>query len=155
MKKSGFTLLEVFVSLTILTVAVLGLFILAKQTISFLPLSEQRLIASYLAQEGVEIVRNLRDVNRLKGVSWDLGLTGYAAGGEADYSSASLVAWTGRYLRNSGAFYGYAGATLTPYQRKISLTPNGSQILMVNVEILWQERGRSHTLSVREDLYNW
>lgn len=153
--QSGFTLLEVFVSLTILTLAVLGLFILARQTVSFLPLSEQRLIASYLAQEGVEIVRNLRDVNRLRGVNWDLGLTACSAGCEADYSSASLVAWTGRYLRNSGTFYGYSGATLTSYQRKISLTPNGSNILMVNVEIFWSERGRSHTLSVREDLYNW
>lgn len=153
--KKGFTLIEVFVSLTIMTVAILGLFILIRQTASSLPLSGQRLVASYLAQEGVEIVRNLRDVNRLKGLSWDLGLTGCTAGCEADYTSSSLVAWTSRYLRNDGSFYSYGGSTLTLYQRKISITPNGSNILMVNVEIFWSEKGRSHSLSAREDLYNW
>ena len=152
---AGFTLIEVFVSLTIMTVAILGLFILVRQTVSALPLSGQRLVASYLAQEGVEIVRNLRDANRLRGVNWDLGLTSCTAGCEADYASQSLAAWTSRYLKLDSSFYSYGGSTATPYQRKITLTPNGSDILMVNVEIFWSEKERSHTLSVREDLYNW
>ena len=155
MKQKGFTLIEVFVSLTIMTVAIFGLFILVRQTVSALPFSGQRLVASYLAQEGVEIVRNLRDANRLKGLNWDLGLTVCAAGCEADYASQSPAAWMGRYLKLDGSFYGYGGATATPYQRKITLTPNGSNILMVNVEIFWSEKERSHALSVREDLYNW
>lgn len=152
----GFTLLEVFVSLTIMTVAILGLFILVRQTVSSLPLSGQRLTASYLAQEGVEIVRNLRDANKITAADWKQGLENCLApaGCEVDYASQSLTAWMNRYLKLDGSFYSYSGSTPTLYQRKITLTP-GSDILMVNVEISWQEKGRSHSLSVREDLYNW
>ncbi len=153
----GFTLIEVFVSLTIMTVGILGLFTLVQQTTSALPISGQRLVASYLAQEGVEIVRNLRDTNRLKQINWSAGLTSCGTGCEADYTSQSLPAFTGRYLKNDGSFYNYSGTTPTPYQRKITITitPGESNILMVNVEIFWSEKGRSHALSVREDLYNW
>jgi prepilin-type N-terminal cleavage/methylation domain-containing protein len=154
--KQGFTLLEVLISLTIITVGVVGVFALVQQTISLLPVSEQRLAASYLVQEGMEIVRNLRDTNIVKGEAWDFGLTGCAAGCEADYLSSSLTAWgAGRYLLDNGTFYNYSSGTATLYQRKITIDSSVTDVLKITIEVSWQEKTRSHSIRTREDIYNW
>lgn len=162
-KKSGFTLLEVLFALLVMTVAIIGVFSLVQQTTSFLPLSGQRLVASYLAQEGIEIVRNLRDTNKIKGNDWLTGLTGCASGCEADYSSQSLVSWTGRYLLNNNSFYNYTVGQATNYQRRIILTTEDAlenpdpdtDILKIEVQVSWHEKGRTHSFSATEKIYNW
>ncbi|MDP3093712.1 MAG: hypothetical protein Q8N16_03015 [bacterium] len=148
-----------------MVVAIIAVFSLVQQTTSFLPLSGQRLMASYLAQEGIEIIRNLRDSNKVKEVDWLTGLTGCAATGcEADYSSQSLTPWTtGRNLLNDGSFYNYALGQATSYQRKITLTTEDASenpdpdtdILKIEVQVLWQEKGRTHSFLASEKLYNW
>jgi len=154
--KQGFTLLEVLISLTIITVGVVGVFALVQQTISLLPVSEQRLAASYLVQEGMEIIRNLRDTNIIKGEAWNLGLTGCGAGCEADYLSSSLTAWgAGRYFLDNGTFYNYGSGSPTLYKRKITINSSVTDVLKITIEVSWQEKTRSHSIRTREDIYNW
>jgi len=70
----GFTLLEVILAITILTIAVGGSFALISQTIAAVSVIQSKLIASYLVQEGMEIVKNIRDTNWLKNQPWDQNL---------------------------------------------------------------------------------
>ena len=160
---TGFTLLEVLFSLFTMVAVIIAVFSLVQQTTSFLPLSGQRLIASYLAQEGIEIVRNLRDTNKIKGDDWLTGLTGCVSGCEADYSSQSLASWTGRYLLNNNSFYNYTVGQTTNFQRKIILTTADAlenpdpdtDILKIEVQVFWHEKGRTHSFLTTEKLYNW
>lgn len=152
--KQGFTLLEVSISLTIITVGVLGVFALVQQTVGLLPVSKQRLAASYLAQEGVEIVRNLRDANIVGGRVWNLGLTDCGAGCEADYLSP-LSAWASRYLLDNNNFYNYSSGSETLYKRKITIDSSAADVLKMTIEISWQEKTRPHSIKAREDIYNW
>ena len=153
---AGFTLLEVLISLAVITICVVGVFALVQQTISLLPVSEQRLAASYLVQEGVEIVRNLRDTNIINGEAWNLGLTSCGAGCEADYLSSSLTAWgAGRYLLDNGTFYNYSSGSPTLYKRKITINFSTADVLKITIEVSWQEKTRSHSIKAREDIYNW
>lgn len=151
----GFTLLEVLISLAVLIVGVVGVFALIQQSISFLPLSEQRLAANYLAQEGIEIVRNFRDTNIVKGDDWNLGLTDCGGGCEADYVSTSLSYWANRYLLNNNSFYNYSSGTPTLYKRKIIINAGTANVLKITVEVSWRERSRSHSIEARENIYNW
>jgi len=64
---AGFTILEVVVAISLITVGITAIFTLYQQTISITRVSSQRLIAAYLAQEGIEIVRNIRDTNWIEG----------------------------------------------------------------------------------------
>ena len=64
--KRGFTLVEVLVSIFIVTVGAGGAFSLVQKTLNFTTNAALQLEASYLAQEGIEIVRNIRDTNLLK-----------------------------------------------------------------------------------------
>ena len=76
----GFTLVETMIAVTILTLAVSGAFLAANSALRVSELTRDQLVASYLAQEGIEYVRTLRD---------DAYLTRYAASD----ANASDDAW--------------------------------------------------------------
>ena len=77
----GFTLIETMVAVTILTIAISGALFIANSAIIAALVSRDQLTASYLAQEGIEYVRLMRDNEYL---------VSYHAGG----TSVSLTAWT-------------------------------------------------------------
>ena len=165
--KKGFTLLEVIISISVLTVAVGGTYALISQTMRAASLANSKLIAAYLAQEGVEIVRNFRDNNWLNqrinpGLSWKAGLG--AGEYEADYNDAALVSFAaeGRYLYidSANGFYAYLdspelGGTQTKFKRKITIAEDGDDKIDVIVRVFWQERGGNYEIKVVENLYNW
>ena len=64
--KSGFTLVEALVALSILIVGIISGFILVTKALYDVTIIQDRLIASFLAQEGLELVRQIRDTNYLK-----------------------------------------------------------------------------------------
>jgi type II secretory pathway pseudopilin PulG len=86
----GFTLVETLVAVTILTLAVAGPIYVADRAIVAARLSENQLIASYLAQEGAEYVRLLRD-------------NAYLASFQAAGTTVSDTAWT-KFLSGSDSF---------------------------------------------------
>lgn len=63
--KKGFTFIETLVAITILLIAVVAPMSLAQDGIVAARLAQDQIVAFYLGQEGVEIVKNLRDNNRL------------------------------------------------------------------------------------------
>lgn len=138
MQNKGFTLLEAIVSIFIVTVGVGAVFPLVSQTISGTQIITSKLTATYLAQEGIESVREIRDSNFLKihkgiaGVNWDTGI--------ASSVSQPVV---------------FADGTSSNFQREIIITPDGSDILKVSVEVSWQDRWGSHKVIVQENLYKW
>ena len=153
--KNGFTLLEGIVAIFLVTVGIGGAYTLISQTISSAIISSQKLIASYLVQEGIEIVRNIRDTNWLEGNNWNDGLS--SGDWEADYKTQNLTqSYTGNFLNiDSEGFYSYSSGSPTIFKRKISISPEGDDILKVIVVIEWQERGRTHQIRAQENLYNW
>lgn len=65
----GFTLIETVVALAILSAAVVGPMSLVSRGITDIRASKNRLIASYLAEEGLEIVRAVKENNALSGLT--------------------------------------------------------------------------------------
>lgn len=57
----AFTLVETLVALSIFTVSILGLMSVLASGISNTNYAKQKMVATYLAQEGIEYVRNMRD----------------------------------------------------------------------------------------------
>lgn len=76
----GFTLIETMVAVTILTLSIAGPLFTASRTMIAAQIARDQLTASYLAQEGVEYVRAMRDNEYL---------ASYQAGG----ANISNVAW--------------------------------------------------------------
>lgn len=79
--KNSFTLIEVLFAIFILTMGISAAFSLIHNTLAYAKISSSRLTAAYLAQEGIEVARNIRDGNWLEQrttstIQWDDGLTG-------------------------------------------------------------------------------
>ena len=169
----GFTLLEVITAIFILTVGVGGSVLLTQQTLSASSVIESKLVAAYLAQEGVEIIRNVRDANWLENrttgtTSWKDGLTN--CGGvnccEGDYNTDTaapeVLFSTGcdfdtlRPLNvDDNGFFSYSPGTTSKFKRKIAIQELDENRIEVTAEVLWKERDRAHSIRVMETLTNW
>lgn len=66
----GFTLIEMLVAITILLISITGPLVLAQQGIKSSRLAKNQMIASFLAQDAVEYIRNVRDSNNLANGFW-------------------------------------------------------------------------------------
>ncbi|MCX6723320.1 MAG: prepilin-type N-terminal cleavage/methylation domain-containing protein [Candidatus Staskawiczbacteria bacterium] len=164
----GFTLIELIISIFILSIAIVGIFTAFSIIVILTSDTVNQLTGTYLAQEGIEIVRNIRDTNWLKmdanvgaatgTYSWDDWLTGCeVAGCEVDYTttgsgSTVVLHQTGDYLRinpittGGNGFYNYTTGTDTKFQRKIIITPiedvdgKDDHIMKVKVEVSWDKK---------------
>lgn len=67
----GFTLVEALVAISILMIAIAGPMTLAQKGLSTATLSKDQMIASFLAQDGIEAVKNMRDQIALSKTSGD------------------------------------------------------------------------------------
>ncbi len=60
-KDRGFTLVETLLALSIFSISVLSMMIVLSKGISDTDYAQKKIIATYLAQEGIETMRNMRD----------------------------------------------------------------------------------------------
>lgn len=60
-KKSGFTLIEALVAISILMIAIASPMMLAQKGLSTATLSKDQMVATFLAQDAIEAVKNIRD----------------------------------------------------------------------------------------------
>lgn len=157
-QRRGFTLMEVIVSLAIIITAIISIITLISFSISGIAANKSKIISFGLAQEGLEIVRNIRDNNWLSNKrlesNWRDGLL--AGNYIVQYNSASLVTFSSVPLKlNSNGFYQYSSGTNTNFYRKIIISDVDANQFKTVVEVTWQEKGRSQITKAESRLYNW
>ena len=165
--RKGFTLIEVIVAIFIMVMGAVGVFGLITRTVVFSSSVNSQLVASYLAQEGLEIMRNMRDTNFLKihkgaGGIWTDGIIACASPYgctvelQADYTQTFMDAYNDAdFLRINGSFYGYAPGNDTTFKRKITIIQSSADVLKVAVDVSWQDKGNARTVRGATELYNW
>ncbi|KKP90753.1 MAG: hypothetical protein UR94_C0023G0003 [Parcubacteria group bacterium GW2011_GWA2_36_10] len=65
-RQAGFTLLEMLIALSVISVGVMAAFTLSTANLNTAKANYSRVLAANLAREGLEAVRNIRDTNWLK-----------------------------------------------------------------------------------------
>ena len=133
--------------------------------------SKDQVIAFYLAQEGFEQIRNLRDENSINGLNWLTGISVSAADpcyfGQA--CTIDPVAGTAPQRCASGpgncpflrqdtttGFYGYnAGWPATIFRREIVLTQISVTEISIVVTVNWSKGVASRQFKAKENLLNW
>jgi prepilin-type N-terminal cleavage/methylation domain-containing protein len=158
-KQKGFTIVEVLVALVILTFGIAGVYRIFTLTVGLTYDMTSRLTASLLSQEGIEIVRNIRDNNFITAASWSAGLTGCSAGCQADYTSTALASYDGSFLKINNNLYYYTAEAqpVTAFKRKITITtvPGNSDALLVDSLVTWSYQGKNLSFDSQEYIYNW
>jgi len=152
--QKGFTLAELLITIFVFTVGILGIYLVVQNSYATLNYAKNRLIAIYLAQEGIEIVRNIRDTNWLEGQSWDDEL--FEGTNRVQYDKGFLLPGDGGTplrIDNNG-FYTYDSTNpQTPFRRKVDITKIDDDTLLVTVEVKWSDK--FSPIILQEKLYNW
>ena len=155
----GATLVEALIAVYILSMGILPSLAAVILANSFSSLIKNNLVAANVAQEGVEVVKAIRDENWFNNRSFDNGL----ADGDyrVEWNSTSLMAIsTNPVLKVSTlGIYNYSTGTDTNFRRKITVAkidPTGCNCeLRILVEVTWLERNKTRTVRVESHLYNW
>ncbi len=77
--RRGFTLVEMLVAVSIFVASILALLGILTQSISSTTYAKRKVVASYLAQEGIEYIRNLRDTHVLYSATPQTGWNNFNA----------------------------------------------------------------------------
>lgn len=164
-KQGGFTIVELIVTIAILSFGIIGIFSAFSLTATLTYNIASRFTAANLAQEGLEIIRNIRDQNFIQDSSWSEGLLNCGLGCQADYktgtpsetSANQLTAYnpSGFLKLNSDGFYGYDTGSNTQFKRKITITSVSESILKVDALVEWSYNQRSFSFLSEGYLYNW
>ena len=159
--RAGFTLVESLVAITIVLISVVGPLSVISKTLSFSYSARDEIIAFYLAQDGVEYVRNVRDKNLIAGNAWLTGLSSCTGGSlcavdsVADTITACVSSCELLKISSSGV-YGYTNGDNTVFTREISLdetVANRETILVVTVR--WTQGLLTRNVTLREHIFNW
>jgi type II secretory pathway pseudopilin PulG len=169
-KPKAFTLVEALVALSILIVGIISGFILVTKALYDVTVIQDRLTASFLAQEGLELVRQIRDTNYLKTLgdtptAWDNNLKT-----DGDYLISAnvqtgtvilpLPPWQDKSLsyHPSSGVYNYddtGDATPTVFKRKIKIYHVSSDEIRVQSIMDWKSKNINFSFTAEDHLFNW
>jgi prepilin-type N-terminal cleavage/methylation domain-containing protein len=172
MHKQGFTLIEALVAASILAVTLTALMNVMAQNVFNASYTKNKTVATLLAQEGVELVRNIQDSVLLDTPFDDVGnfgsyliqnssLAPCLIGDDCyiDPLNLDVLPCGGECpnLRLSfDGFYDYEElGTETIFRRVISLEPITQGVVRVTVEVFWSQGQTEAGVDYQMDLFPW
>jgi prepilin-type N-terminal cleavage/methylation domain-containing protein len=162
--RRGFTLIETLVAISILLLAVAAPLTLGSQGLTTSRIARDQVIGTYLIQEGIEYIRNVRDTNRLSGQSWLSNLDMCTSGTCQIDVPANDVTDCSRgcapiSFNNTTGLYGYTTGKrweTTKFTREISVEETvGDAEARIVVSITWKDGLITRTISADEYVFNW
>ncbi|MDB5265561.1 MAG: seg [Parcubacteria group bacterium] len=169
--KKGFTLVETLVAISILMVSIVGPMYSVFQAVQTTYIARDQLIATALAQEGIEYVRHHRDNNSLYNlknpgspVSWMNGLS--ACTGQncmvdviaSDSVPPVTCSGTCSPLDNATVapfYYNYISGTPSRFTRTVRINTVSANEVVVTSTVSWINSKIPFSVTVTEHLYNW
>ena len=136
-KKKAFTLIEALVAISILMIAIASPMTLAQKGLSTATLSKDQMIASFLAQDGIEAVKNIRDQIAVRGSAtndWLDLLSNCTCSSDADcnFDSSQLVTFctidTTASIWNSSTIQRFTGIANAPKLKKSYYTDPSTNV---------------------------
>jgi len=152
-KSAGFSLIGIIASLFIISIGLTGVVSLAGMSLKSSTTSKMRLIASGLAQEGIETIRDLRRAN----VEWDNWYSSISNDDyRVQYNTEGLISFSDTPLRiDTQGYYQYTTGNDSPFYRKVSFNKISANELQLTVEIKWKIKDQWSYLTVEDHLWNW
>ena len=172
-KLKGFTLIEVLIATAVIALGIVASYVVVQQIFAYSFATSYRLTAAYLAKEGIEIVRNIRDTGWIQELAWNNNglFSGYW---QADYSHTTVLLpclfcngtsndfnndlffWYLKYPIAGNPFYRYSlFGSKSLFKRRIRIQRPTADSIKATVDVMWKERGVIKSLTVEGDLYDW
>ncbi|MFA5095388.1 MAG: prepilin-type N-terminal cleavage/methylation domain-containing protein [Candidatus Paceibacterota bacterium] len=173
-KGGGFTLVETLVAISIFSVSIVALMTILGSGISNTNYAKTKIIASYLAQEGIEYVRNMRDSYVLytgtTSLTWNsfiAKLSPCSAGNSCGFdTSVSLTNPASIFLCsthinqcklyvNNGNYNTNSSGVYSGFTRTIQATTVSANEIKISSTVSWTQGSGSYSIVFSENLFNW
>lgn len=146
----GFSLVETLVAVMIFSVAIMAVMTVLSGSISNINNVKKKMVATYLAQGGIEYVRNMRDTYVISAGTpqegWDKfrdDMRGIGCDKEEGCELCNLVASTLNCSDISG------------FTRTIQMIEMSSDSFKIISTVSWSVAGKTQSISFSEALFNW
>ncbi|MBI2627123.1 MAG: type II secretion system protein [Parcubacteria group bacterium] len=150
----GFSLVETLVALGILAFVSTGLTLFVSSNSRITTLIQDQTVAINLAQEGLEVVRNIRDSKWISGGTFSSALP--VGVWQVQWDSFSLAPDSNQALKFSvDGIYQYTSGTSTKFKRKITITDVSLSEKKIVVSVSWPVRGGIKTIPAELRLFDW
>jgi len=180
---SGFTLVETLVAISIFAFSLMALMVVLGKGIADTDYAKAKNTSAYLAQEGIEYVRNMRDTFAIYDSSPAQGWTDFSAkltaggcfGANGCYINADAIFNTPEptppatnivftscgstctqllYDASSGK-YNYLSGTSSGFSRKIKVSQVSADQIRISSTVYWVQGTNTYNITFSDDLYNW
>lgn len=172
MNQKGQILVESLVGITIAVIALTGVLTLLSNSLGVNKEIGRQFTATYLAAEGVEVIKGMIDSNYASGNAWNDGLSNGAYEVEYDSTSPDDTRFSSDntekstrelFVNPSTGFHSYDGAgTMTTYIRTVQITnidrggdTTPDQIKVKSV-VDWEGRGgEDQSVMIEDHFFDW
>ncbi|NTU73702.1 prepilin-type N-terminal cleavage/methylation domain-containing protein [Candidatus Roizmanbacteria bacterium] len=150
MHKSGFSLIEVLVFVSILSIFFVSAMFVTTVSLHNMKVNEHRIIASRYAEDLLEWIRAYKETD------WDNFMEKTINGGENPYcfnsTPGSLVDFPGV---SSCGYTGIDGLSPVIYRRTATLIQQNSGQIQVAISVNWREGGSVYSVPINATLSIW
>ncbi len=165
--KKGSLMIEAMISISLLTIGLLGIFTLITRSIHTNKDIQNRVTATYLAAEGIEVMKNIIDSNvetayqDVGSTTWNASIVGNF---EVQFDSRLNVNLTKlttasstnylKFNKNNGV-YSYTGGYESPYFRTIKVEGITSDSVRIKSFVEWTSDGNRQQVYLEDIFTNW
>jgi prepilin-type N-terminal cleavage/methylation domain-containing protein len=171
---TGFTLVETLVAVSIFSVSVISLISFLGSSIANTNYAKNKIIATYLAQEGIEYIRNMRDTYVLYPANggWNgfktlisscvsangCGFDSSALPADSIFQCAGAPAGRCKLYLDNGNYNTNSSGVDSGFTRVILrelVGGGGSEEVKIISTVSWNTGSTVHSVSFSENLFNW
>jgi len=167
-KNTGFTLVETLIAISIFSVSIIAMMSVLGGGISNTNYAKKKMTASYLAQEGIEYIRNMRDNYVLYPVngtwnSFKSQLAPCNSGSECGFSTTNPIVISKctsnpnvcKIYLDNGNYNTNSIGNDSGFTRKIWATTVSSDEIKIYSAVSWTQGSGSFNITFSENLFNW
>lgn len=166
----GFTIIETILAMAVIVIGIVAVIALAAKSANVINTANDKIIATFLAQEAIEVVVNIRDTNWIQGEPWrgvgdaEIPTTNQ---GVVDFDSTSVAIETNPSFycmerRTGQKDYMHGPPCNSGFNRHLEIRDvsesiGGVPVDFIEVEAIvdWSQGGVNHQISVVDHLYDW
>lgn len=161
----GFTFVEMMVAVTLITVVFVSILGLVNYTLSRLNYLHDYLVASYLAQEGIELIIEKRNTNWLNRRQFNYGLNEgrYRVDYRGVFAPIGVTVIKGREIirpnlklrfdDSLGFQYGQGNETI--FFREVAISYPSQNVMKVRSKVEGKSRDKNISIIVEDNLFDW